>query len=259
MTLYPQLPHEIALSLADKHRASSIGDLTKAARAEHSKSEFTPTGGAPATKEHLLALREALLKAAQAVGFPRAPTQQEAAVFDTEASILLFNRMGMAPVEASSLGVWEFLTCILVPDLVRWRFFQEGETTSVQRFYGGRRNMLQRLWWRAFHLAHGAGNGVDTSSLLKRLGEDELVQLTERPRLAGICGLSGVVGSELLRAAERHTTTSRRTLIREGQKRLLRVSTFLALETMSAQELSALVHSIFDEVAGISPGFNQAV
>lgn len=251
MNVFPQLPHEIALHLAEKHRGSPIGDLAQLARATHPKCEYTPTGGAQATEAQLVALRQELIAIALTQGYPRLPRQEEAAEFDAQASVLLFDRMRMAAVEASNPGVWEFMTCVLAPDLVRWRFGQDSPSTSADRFHGGRRNVFQRLWWRAYHLNHCPIPGTDPGALLKQLGEDELVQLTERPRLAGIAGLSGVVAGELLLAAVRHPTVTRRTLVREAQKRLLRVSTFLAIESMSAEDVTGLVRSIFDDVARV--------
>lgn len=258
MNLFPQLPHEIAIHLVEKLRGAPIQELSQLARATHPRCEYTPTGGEQATETQLLSLRNELIEIAQSQGYPRLPRQEEAAAFDAEASVRLFAKMRMAAVEAANPGVWEFMTCVLVPDLVRWRFGQESPLTSADRFHGGRRNVFQRLWWRAYHLTHGATTGSDPGALLRQLGEDELVQLTERPRLAGIAGLSGVVASELLLAATRHPSVTRRTLVREAQKRLLRISAFLAIESMSGEELTDLVRTIFDNVADLEVNFISA-
>jgi hypothetical protein len=249
LNIYPQLPRQISLRLADDRRGLPIVELAALARPAHPASEYTPTGGAQATEGDMRLLRDDLLAIAQNQGYPRPPRQDDAAVFDAHASTLLFDRMRMAAVEATNPGVWEFVTCVLAPDLVRWRFFQDGQSTSAERFLAGRRNVFQRLWWRTYHLNHGAPRASVPHELLKQLGEDELVQLTERPRLAGISGLSAVVAAELLHAAARHQGVTRRELVRESQKRLLRVSTFLALESMSVQDLTTLVRSIYDDVA----------
>lgn len=258
MNLYPQLPRQVSVRLVGELSTTSVADLEALAKTSHPACEFTPTGGAHVSEAELQALRIELVAIARACGYPNPPSQDEAARFDSAASIVIFERMKMVAVEASNAGVWEFLACVLVPDLVRWRFFRESASTTQSRFFAGRRNVFQRLWWRAFHLAHGAqptNGGV--SELLRKMGEDELVQLTERPRLAGVSGLSSIVATELLKAAGRHSSVTRRELMREGQKRLLRVSSFVALESLNAQDIADLASSIFDEVAAASVRASQ--
>jgi len=84
--------------------------------------------------------------------------------------------MEIVPADAAEPGVWAFLCCVAVPDLACWRF--PGRTR--ERLLGGPRNALRRLWWRAYVLDRGSREGLSG-----RLGEDETVQIMERPTLAG--------------------------------------------------------------------------
>jgi hypothetical protein len=184
---------------------------------------------------------------AESLGYPDAGDEQSRINFDKTAAGILHSSMGIEPSEAAKSGVWEFATCVLACDLVRWRFPGGEDGTPLERFLGGRRNAFQRLWWRAFVLQK---EGVaDKYELLGRLGEDEIVQIMERPFLAGSRGLSRAVASELLEAAARHPGISRRTLIREVQKHLRRLAAFASFEAVQPEELNSLVRDLFELVA----------
>ncbi len=240
--------------MADVARSASIPSLAGTATAEHPACEYTPTGGARATVAALSLLRSDLLQLALTAGYPNPASQQQASDFDAEASIALAHQMHMAPAEAVKGGVWEFLSCVLLPDIVRWRFGGTGNaTTPIERFVAGRRNVFQRLWWRAFHLAPRVPDASQLAGLLRALGEDELVQLMERPSLAGIEGLSGSIATGLLVASQTYSDLSRRQLIREAQKRFLRLSSFLSFESIAAEEMDRHIESVFEQVAASLP------
>lgn len=250
MTLFPQLPHHFALQIADAGRSASIASLAGTAATEHPACEYTPTGGARVTVAALSQLRSDLLQLAKSAGYPNPASQHHAATFDAEATIVLAEQMRMAPAEAIKGGVWEFLSCILLPDIVRWRFGGTSDAiTPLERFVAGRRNVFQRLWWRAFHLAPRVPDAFNLSELLRALGEDELVQLMERPSLAGIEGLSGSIAAGLLTASKIYSSFTRRQLIREAQKRFLRLSSFLSFESIDAKEIDRHVECVFEQVA----------
>jgi hypothetical protein len=194
-------------------------------------------------------LRNDLLQLAVSAGYPNPVGQQHAAVFDSEAAIVLKQQLLVAPAEAAKGGIWEFVSCLLVPDLVRWRFSGVGESTPIERFLSGRRNVFQRLWWRAFHLSQRSIDDVQLLELLRDLGEDEFVQLMERPSLAGIYGLPASIARGLLAASKRNPDLTRRQLIREAQKRFLRLSSFLSLESVEPEEIDRHVQRVFEQVA----------
>ena len=249
MILFPQLPHHIALQLANTARLASIQSLAASATAEHATCEYTPTGGSRVTVTVLRKIRSDLLQIATVAGYPNSAGQQTVAVFDAEACIVLAQQMLMAPAEAAKGGVWEFLSCVLLPDIVRWRFGGTGGATPLERFVSGRRNVFQRLWWRAYHLSPRVPDAPKLAELLHALGEDELVQLMERPSLAGIDGLSISIAAGLLTASKTHADLTRRQLIREAQKRFLRLSSFLSLESIGKGEIDRHVENVFEQVA----------
>lgn len=254
MILFPLLPHHISLQLANAARSASVQSLADAALPEHPACEYTPTGGTRATAAALNTLRSDLLRLATTAGYPTPASQQQAATFDAEAALVLAQQMLMAPAEAAKGGVWEFLSCVLLPDIVRWRFSGTGgAATPLERFLSGRRNVFQRLWWRAFHLAPRTTGAPQLPELLRALGEDELVQLMERPSLAGIEGLPSSIASGLLTASQAYSDLTRRQLIREAQKRFLRLSSFVSFESIAPTEISHHVENVFEQVAASLP------
>ncbi len=249
MILFPQLPHHIALQIADGARSAPVDVLAGMAAPEHPSCEYTPIGNR-STRTALIKLRNDLLQIAMDAGYPQPPGGQSAADFDARASIVLIQQMPMVPAEAARGGVWAFLACVLLPDIVRWRFSGVGGTTTpLERFVSGRRNVFQRLWWRAFHLMPRTDGAPQLSDLLSALGEDELVQLMERPSIAGIAGLPGSIAAGLLAASQTYSDLTRRQLIREAQKRFLRLSSFLLFESIDQAEIDRHVEDVFEQVA----------
>lgn len=254
MILFPLLPHHISVELANLARSASVRSLADSAAPEHSACEYTPTGGTRVTTAALNKLRGDLLELALAAGYPSPASQQQAAAFDSEAALVLSQQMLIAPAEAAKGDVWEFLSCVLLPDVVRWRFGGTGgAATPLERFLSGRRNVFQRLWWRAFLLSPRVADAPHLPELLRALGEDELVQLMERPSLAGIEGLPASIASGLLAASRSYSDITRRQLIREAQKRFLRLSSFVSFESIAPTELSRHVENVFEQVAASLP------
>ncbi|QQK02972.1 hypothetical protein JFN94_01995 [Burkholderia anthina] len=247
--LFPQLPHHVALHIATAIRSSSVEQLASQVLFEHDECEYTSTGGVRASVAKIEALRMAVVELAATKGYPQFPSPQQAASFDAMLTHMLVDLVPLAPAEAARGGVWAFLACVVLSDIVRWRFGGADSPTAVERYISGRRNTFQRLWWRAFYLATRPYERHTVEQLVHALGEDELVQLTERPSLAGIEGLAAAVAIGLLEACNRHKSIARRQLIREAQKRLLRLSSFVCLESIPEECLHEHVTEIFDKVA----------
>jgi hypothetical protein len=216
MLLYPQLPRPVAEHLARERGLLDREASQAATGVDHPELYYTATGGRRIEQQELIRLRESIVRCATTCGYPADAEEDARAVFDRDASIVLHGAMNISPNEASRPGVWEFITCVLLCDVVRWRFPGGADGTPSERFLAGRRNTFQRLWWRAFVLSDP---GVaDPYCLIRLLGEDELVQIMERPFLAGTGPLARAVARQLLDVSAGHRSVSRRHLIREAQK-----------------------------------------
>lgn len=247
MMLLPQLPPGACRSLVEERRALPIDVLTRLAAVEHSRVVYTPTGGTRTTPSLLSSLRTEMLVLAQSAGWPVPGNDDARRRFDAEAAVLLHRTLNAAPAEASRGGAWEYLAAVLLPDVVRWRFPGGEDGTPPARFLAGRRNAFRRLWWRA-HLVLDE-KADEPYGLLFELYEDELVQILERPNLAGIPHLTRAVGRELLAAAARHRRVARRDLIRDAQKRIMRLSAFVCFEAFAEVDLRTFASAAFDEAA----------
>jgi hypothetical protein len=152
--------------------------------------------------------------------------------------------MDISPSEASNPGVWAFMACVMWPDIVRWRFPGNSDGTSRERFIGGRRNTFGRVWWRAYILRQPASERP--YELLDLLGEDELVQITERPSLAGNPLLAKMVCRTFLDAtSEPSDTPQSRALLRDAMKRLRRLLPMVSFDALDDQTLKSLIDEVF--------------
>jgi hypothetical protein len=256
LLLHPQLPHLTARRLVEERKALTVDHLAQIAGCTHPAAVYTPTGGTPAEEEVLRQLRDVLVQEAAACGYPHAGDDASRRRFDATASALLHQGMRMVPAEAANHGVWEFVCTVLLPDIVRWRFPGDASGTPAARFLAGRRNTFQRLWWRA-QVMHDEASPAPYH-LLGSLGEDEIVQIMERPNLAGIPQLTRAVAKEFLASATRHPGASRRDLIRDGQKRIMRLSAFLCLEALHEPALRRLASEAFEQAARRTTGRQPA-
>jgi len=153
--------------------------------------------------------------------------------------------MGISAAEAGRTEVWSFLGCVVLPDVVRWRFSGSDSGTTAERFAGNGglvRNTFSRLWWRAAVLRDASHESP--YHLIEDLGEDELVQIMERTALSGFPPLAVAMGNSLLKVIEGETSgITRMDLMRDLTKRLRRSRSILSFESLDE---GVLTRSITD-------------
>jgi hypothetical protein len=141
----------------------------------------------------------------------------------------------MDPHEAAQEEVWSYLTCCWLLDVAVWRFRRDA---PMERFIGHlNRNAFRRLWWRREILGD-----LD----LTLLGEDELVNIMERPTLFSNRRLARDIARELLDRVQRDGVPDRMRLMREATKRILRLTPFVAMSSLDDAQLRLLVSDGFD-------------
>jgi hypothetical protein len=245
--LMPGEAQELAIelagrSVADLRRQAELGDLDAVPVI------YSPTGGNKIVLAELKDLGQRIRKKAEAAGYPETGrTDRSRRDFDYAAAELLHSSLRISVHEASRKGMWEFFTCVLVPDVVRWRFWEPAGPTTFERFTGGVRNTFQRLWRRAFVLYDPDSH--DPYLLMRFLLEDELVQIVERPQLAASRLLARSTTTAFRNALARHAGTKREDLFRDAQKRLIRAMPVICFEALDQNLLDTLLHRIFDEAA----------
>ena len=250
MNLFPRLDLGVARTRANELAVLSVDEVRARWNPNSEFALFAPTGGAPVSQDTLIRLREQMVEAARIRGYPLPPRRSEQAGWDVSVALALHSGMGISPAEAMHSGVWAFLGCVLMPDLVRWRFWGT-DGTSIERFLGGNRglrNTFGRLWWRAE--IFGAGTGEAGRRLAERylthLGEDQLVQLTERPEAFADRRLARAVAEAYVFYSQQAQTPSE-LLMREAVKRIRRRLAFTLWELLPEETMTQEVRGIFEE------------
>ncbi|MGI8774074.1 MAG: DUF6339 family protein [Actinomycetota bacterium] len=247
MLLYPRLLHSEAGDLARERASLSLEDARAKSTTAHAATVFNPTGGTRVEPSELDDLQRTVRAIAAANGYPEQLDVARRQRFDADAAAALKTHMGISASEASQTAVWSFIACILLPDIVRWRYPGQEQGTTLERFIGGSRgirNALGRLWWRG-HLLGRTGD----FSLLRELGEDELVQITERPVLAGNPAVARLFAQRFLDHAREFEELSRSDLMRDAIKRLRRLMSFVALDLLTANQLRDVIDQVLGNAA----------
>lgn len=107
--------------------------------------------------------------------------------FDKHVVAVIGEMLPISISVAADPQFWRFVTCFVLPDVVRWRWKTNvGTPIAKDRFLSGRdRNAIGRLWWRQ-HLL--------TPELAASLGGEKSDQILERPALASNQRLSMALG-----------------------------------------------------------------
>lgn len=124
-------------------------------------------------------LAKRIRQVARQYGFPEKAPRDSLSAFDSHISMLLAQEEWLDTGEALRDDTWAYVTTMLVPDVVASRF----RGCNPERFHGGVRNALQRLWTRGVALDRGPGSDKRWE-LVQRLSEDALVQIFERSGLS---------------------------------------------------------------------------
>ncbi|OCC24341.1 hypothetical protein MB02_07075 [Croceicoccus estronivorus] len=204
------------------------------------ETRYAASGGSPIRHDVLVDLRAGLQKIAADCGFPDRGSAVDRARFDERASAFLAQRDELDSGEALRDDVWAFLACVLLSDLVAWRFSDR----PAERFHGGVRNTFQRLWMRGRILDRGA-SAEARWELLGTLTEDALVQITERPSVGNDARLARALAEGWLRASKRLGRSAMEDAMREAVIRLRLRNQVQLLSELDDRELENAVDGFF--------------
>ena len=239
--LYPRLPRPIALEVAverrklpiDKLRAESSLDRPGVWYAASNLPRVTDGGSLRELVERIRGVADTTLRSS--------PTRTRD--FDVQVARILWEEAGLTANEAGQDDVWSFLCAVAMPDVVRARFpGRDGVGTDVERFLGGARNTLGRLWWRAYALLDP--DATDPLHLVGRLPEDALVQIGERPTIAGYPPLARAFAYAVLDTPSAGLRGGQEDLVRDAIKRSRRRAAIVAFETLSPSQLDRDIREV---------------
>lgn len=232
--LLPRLDREQVEAHIEHARSASVQQI----------SEWMPLGGlvttAPALggtemdESRLKSLRGEIVDLAGEHGFPS--RHRELSVFDGRCARALHAALPISPHEAAEEGVWSYLTVGWLLDVAVWRWNGVGDP---RRFYGDiNRNTFRRLWWRTEIL----GRELD----LTQLGEDELVNIMERPTIASNRRLARSLAHAFLRLVRERDDIPRMAVMREAGKRLIRLTPIMDFHSLEDCELNDLLKVVLE-------------
>lgn len=180
---YPRLPRVVADELVEKlqYRDAEIEYALSDSRSSPVET------GAVVSDQQLKIVRDELNLVTRE--FSEKLRASEVAAWDAAVGRSLYNSMKIAPADASHIDTWSFITLVILPDFAVWRY----PSRQKNRLIGTNRNVFRRVWWRQ----HILGELVVPDGV-RALGEDELVNIFERSRMARDHKLARVLAQEII-------------------------------------------------------------
>ena len=236
--LYPRLPREVGRAiLQDLSDDAMI--LRSQGALDHASAAPAPTGGIPASAERIERIQTSIRRVADVAGFPSPLRRGSEQIFDRPCGTELYKTMSIVPADAAAEDVWTFLTLVVVPEIGPWRFPGRNE----ERLLGRPRNVLRRLWWRAWSL----GPDLDEAPLgATPFGEDEFVGIMERASIGGNPTIARAVRDAVWRVEIAGSRLSRSEIARETTRRFRAFMSHVCVDALAPQELEALLDEVTD-------------
>ena len=227
--LYPRLPAFAARARLDELTGMDLEALRSAARVDAPAAAPAATGGSPVPRGLLIDLAGAV-RSEFADRWPREVMRSESADVDRRIGRVLHDELRITRSDATSDQVWAYLAVELLPDITAMRF---PDRTS-ERFLGGQRNVFRRTWERRSvlgELSDARGRNGEP------LGEDELVNIFERSRMARSHRLARTLAEHVLAT----DVSNRSYYTRELSKYVKRDLASVNVDVLDGDDLSKLV------------------
>jgi hypothetical protein len=243
MVFFPRLPLTAARQVLVRPGIRKRMDVQKLRDAAEPSVVWGSTGAGRVAPDVLAKIDASIRDLARGCGFPKEGGAGARATFDAQVSAW-FAATTVIPVsEALRDDVWSWLSIALLPDVCRWRF----EGAAVERFLGGRRNTLQRLWTRGRAFDRGAGV-EERWKLLEALSEDAMVQITERPSIGADPRLARAIAEAWLATDDGSLT--REELMRKAVRTVRIANEVLCFAALEDDAMNAAVREHFTRAAG---------
>ena len=231
MRVYPRLSLTRALEAAESVRTAWAEGGAEGLRAlvayAHPYAAPVATGGRVASP---LEIEDARAEVMQDMAPLMAVKHSSLVRFDVMLGRSLHHALRIVPSDAAHDDTWSFLSLVVFPDLVAFRF----PDLHDDRLLGKPRNALRRVWQRAEVL------GDVLFDHARPLGEDEAVGLFERTALSRNRRLVRFAALEVM---NREGGSARSEWARQFYKRLQYLTGPLLLDVLTDDELETMVKS----------------
>lgn len=244
--LLPRIARAQADALIDELGGIGVEQIAASMPAEGPDFVYAPVGGVEADAVFMRRLRELVVTLASTYGYPASRNQADLLSFDANCACLLQEELSVSPHEAGHREVWACLTAAHLLDVAVWRW---GGIRDRNRVNGHlNRDTFRRLWWRA-ELLHDRALPWDD---LGGLGEDEIVAIVERPGVTGNPEVARAIvrGFRARLDADAALLPKRMLLMREGMKRLTRLTPFTSLDVLGREDIDRIVADVMEQAAG---------
>lgn len=246
-TLFPRIPADVAVQLYNEMVSASPEALQPRASTGHPKAYFLQTGGHAVRETELQRLSNEVTGIAAKHGYPLGRARQRLAAFDADTSAYLAERWPAAPGEALRPEAWAFVSAVMLPHLVKWRF----PTLTQERVWGPLyRNTFGRLWLRGLLFDRGPDH-ADRWQLLSALNEDTFVSIVERPTLSGNPSVARALAEAWVTAGKALPGVSMEALNREVAKKVLLLSEPICFDVVDSAELQRTFTRMYLDTARI--------
>lgn len=237
--LFPRLSLLDAKGLWEALFDLSVEELDQRANITHSNQYFAAVGGTRVNPKELQQLSDRIRLIAADCGFPDRLSLRE---FDTRVAIF-FGEDFLIPLgEALRKETWSFISLVLLPDIVKWRF----KDFNIARCTGGRRDCFQRLWLRARAFDLGE-NAHRRWMLVEELTEDFYVSVLERPTLAGNPDICRALGLAWLSTAHYEGRGRMENINRRAIKLVRSEATLLFIDALDNFALSRMTERCYQQ------------
>lgn len=256
MNLLPQLPSlKAKVILEDIASESNCEALDPKGDFKVEGIRYVPTGGQIINDESLNKLRKNILEKAEEYGFPLTYPKSFLG-FEFEVAKIL-SKWPYLWIDEEPSGesfrneFWSYLSIILMPDIVSWRwgFPSEGEPTKSWsvRFLGGGRNAFQRIFRRILSLDRGPSH-QDRYGLIRELKEDDFSNILERTSLGSNSRIAIPLAEEYLSMRQRRKdmkASDQLKIYREATKDLRSYGVVQSLDVIKLDDLKKLISDVF--------------
>jgi len=230
--VYPRLPFSAAQQLVDEiaaaYRSDGPAGLAPLAAYAHPRAEPVATGGRVADAARIEQVRTGMLDVTAPWHERGAVSRVDAAAFDLALGRALHDSLAIIPGDAAHDETWNFLSLVVMPDLVVLRF----PDMHPDRMFGTMRNPLRSSWIRRETL------GDLTDRYDRPLGVDEMVGLFERSEMARNRPLIRALAKAVM---EYEGPRSRSDWAREVFKEIRYATGPRALDGMTEDEITDLI------------------
>ncbi|MEP3428355.1 MAG: DUF6339 family protein [Roseibium sp.] len=203
---------------------------------------YAPSGGS-VSPELVTEIKDGLTAIAKLHGYPERASERAKAAFDIEAAKWLATHRQSASPEFLRDDVWAFLSCVILQELVIWRY----SARQRARFAGGVRNTFQRLWMRGRTLVQGEAAGAERWKLLEDLSEDAMVQIFERASIASDATLARAIATGWVATSDRIGRARMEDVMRRATKLLRLRNQVMDLTFLGHDELKKEVDCAFSQ------------